>query len=132
MIPLSIVLKKGTRLDGSHPTILGGYGAYAISMDPYFDPRLIAWLEHGGIMATAHVRGEENTARSGIKPVCSTKSRHLEGLHRLRGILIAKGTPHRHGLPDMQEARVESSSAEHSQSVPTCSRQLWTMLGSPI
>jgi prolyl oligopeptidase len=57
MIPLSIVLKKGTKLDGSHPAILGGYGAYAISMDPYFDPRLIAWLEHGGIMATAHVRG---------------------------------------------------------------------------
>jgi prolyl oligopeptidase len=57
MIPLSIIQKKGTKLDGSHPTILNGYGAYAINEDPFFDPKLIAWLERGGIIGFAHVRG---------------------------------------------------------------------------
>ncbi len=57
MIPLSIVFKKGIKLDGSHPTLLSGYGAYAISMDPFFNPRLLAWIEQGGVRAIAHVRG---------------------------------------------------------------------------
>jgi len=57
MIPLSLIFKKGTKLDGSHPTLLSGYGAYAITIDPYFSPRSLAWLEQGGILARAHVRG---------------------------------------------------------------------------
>jgi len=57
MIPLSIVYKKGLRLDGSNPTLLDGYGAYGITSDPHFDPRMIAWYEHGGVFAVAHVRG---------------------------------------------------------------------------
>jgi len=57
MIPLSIIFKKGMKLDGSHPTLLSGYGAYAISMDPFFNPRFIAWIEQGGVIAVAHVRG---------------------------------------------------------------------------
>ncbi len=57
LIPLSIVFKKGTQLDGSHPTLLIGYGAYSITLEPRFDPRLLAWFEQGGIMAVAHVRG---------------------------------------------------------------------------
>jgi prolyl oligopeptidase len=56
-VPLSIVYKKGISLDGSHPTFLSGYGAYAINMDPYFSPRTLAWLERGGVLAVAHVRG---------------------------------------------------------------------------
>jgi prolyl oligopeptidase len=56
-VPLSIVRKKGVVLDGSHPTRLEGYGAYGITLDPYFDPTVLAWLEHGGIYAIAHVRG---------------------------------------------------------------------------
>jgi prolyl oligopeptidase len=36
IIPLSIIFKKGIKLDGSHPTLLRGYGAYSITIDPYF------------------------------------------------------------------------------------------------
>lgn len=57
MIPLSIIFKKGIKLDGSHPTLLNGYGAYSITIDPYFSPRWLAWLERGGVLAIAHVRG---------------------------------------------------------------------------
>jgi prolyl oligopeptidase len=57
MVPLSIVMKKGTVLDGRAPTILYGYGAYGVTDDPFFNPRVYAWIERGGIWATAHVRG---------------------------------------------------------------------------
>ena len=56
-IPLSIVFKKGIKLDGSNPTILYGYGSYGITLDPEFGPSLLAWFERGGVYATAHVRG---------------------------------------------------------------------------
>ena len=57
MVPLSIVHKKGLKLDGRNPTLLRGYGAYGISSDPQFDVRSLAFLERGGILAIAHVRG---------------------------------------------------------------------------
>lgn len=57
LVPLSIVRKKGIALDGSHPAMLIGYGAYGISIDPAFDPPILAWLEQDGIYAIAHVRG---------------------------------------------------------------------------
>jgi len=56
-IPLSIVHTRGIPLDGSHPTLLEGYGAYGYSFDPFFNTMLLAWLERGGIYAVAHVRG---------------------------------------------------------------------------
>jgi prolyl oligopeptidase len=44
-------------MDGSNPTLLWGYGAYGISIDPEFNPVLLAWLEKGGVFAIAHPRG---------------------------------------------------------------------------
>jgi prolyl oligopeptidase len=57
MVPLSIVHKKGMKLDGSNPTILYGYGAYGISQTPFYRPQYLAWFERGGVFAVAHVRG---------------------------------------------------------------------------
>ena len=56
-VPLSIVYKKGLVQDGSHPTILEGYGSYGLSEDSYFSADSLAWLERGGVFATAHIRG---------------------------------------------------------------------------
>jgi len=56
-IPLFITLKKGTTLDGSHPTLLYAYGGFDISLQPTFDPTIPAWLERGGIYVTANLRG---------------------------------------------------------------------------
>jgi len=57
LVPLSIVHKRGLKLDGSHPTLLHGYGSYGITYDPGFDPASLAWLERGGVVAVAHIRG---------------------------------------------------------------------------
>jgi prolyl oligopeptidase len=56
-VPLSIVSRNDVKLDGSNPTIVYGYGAYGSTEDPFYNPRILAWLERGGIWATAHVRG---------------------------------------------------------------------------
>lgn len=57
LVPLSIVYKRGLKLDGSHPALLDGYGAYGISIDPFFDVKYLAWILRGGVLAIAHVRG---------------------------------------------------------------------------
>jgi prolyl oligopeptidase len=56
-IPLSIIHRKGLARDGSHPTLLIGYGSYGISLPPFFMPQMLAWYERGGVMAIAHMRG---------------------------------------------------------------------------
>lgn len=57
MIPLSIVSKTNLPRDGSNPTIIVAYGAYGITQDPVFDPITFTPLQHGVILAFAHVRG---------------------------------------------------------------------------
>ena len=57
LVPLSIVYRKALTLDGTHPTLLEGYGSYGYSIKPGFNPTSLAWLERGGILAAAHVRG---------------------------------------------------------------------------
>src|SRR5437868_9570255 len=57
LVPMSIIRPKNAQMDGSHPTHVVGYGAYGISYDAHFDPVWVAWLERGGIIAFAHVRG---------------------------------------------------------------------------
>lgn len=56
MIPLSIIYKKGIKLDGSNSCILTGYGAYGISLNPGFSTR-ISLATRGVVFAIAHVRG---------------------------------------------------------------------------
>ena len=57
-IPVNIVALRGTRLDGTNPTVLYGYGGYGISEEPFFlgaPTRL--WLDGHGIFVDANLRG---------------------------------------------------------------------------
>ncbi|HBH22778.1 MAG TPA: S9 family peptidase [Cytophagales bacterium] len=56
-IPMFIVHKKGIALNGSHPTMLYGYGGFSISLTPAFSFRWVSWLDMGGIFALANLRG---------------------------------------------------------------------------
>jgi prolyl oligopeptidase len=56
-VPLNIVAARGTPRDGSAPALLVGYGGYAISLVPRFDPQSLLWLEQGGVLVIANVRG---------------------------------------------------------------------------
>jgi prolyl oligopeptidase len=56
-VPCTVVAKKGLVRDGSHPTLVDGYGSYGISEEPFFSPTLFAWLERGAVYVQAHARG---------------------------------------------------------------------------
>ena len=56
-VPLNIILRKGTKLDGANPTILYAYGGYGVSMTPGFSASRRIWLDHGGIYVVANIRG---------------------------------------------------------------------------
>jgi len=56
-IPMTLVYKKGIKLDGTNPTLLYGYGGFGISMLPHFDATRLVWLERGGVFAVANIRG---------------------------------------------------------------------------
>ncbi len=56
-VPVYLVYKKGLQRDGTHPTWLYGYGGFNVNMVPRFSVSRLAWLEQGGILATAVLRG---------------------------------------------------------------------------
>jgi prolyl oligopeptidase len=57
-IPYFQVSRKGLALDGSHPTLLTGYGGFEVSLLPYYSGTLgLAWLARGGVYAVANIRG---------------------------------------------------------------------------
>jgi len=57
-VPVNIIRLKGTKLDGSHPTLLTGYGGYNISTKPFFQGSFARlWLDQGGVFVDANLRG---------------------------------------------------------------------------
>jgi len=57
-VPLNILRRKGTKLDGSRPTLLYGYGGFDISETPRLFRFLTAiWLDQGGIFVDTNLRG---------------------------------------------------------------------------
>ena len=56
-VPVSLVYRTGTRLDGSAPLWLEGYGAYGYPNDVYFSSNRLSLLDRGVIYAVAHIRG---------------------------------------------------------------------------
>jgi oligopeptidase B len=56
-VPLSVVHKKGVKIDGTAPMMLYAYGSYGISMAPTFSSSRVSLLDRGVIWVTAHIRG---------------------------------------------------------------------------
>ncbi len=57
-IPYFQINRGGLALDGTHPTLLYGYGGFEVSLRPsYSATRGIAWLERGGVSVVANIRG---------------------------------------------------------------------------
>lgn len=56
-VPLNIIHRKDTKLDGTNPTILTGYGGYDISLKPGFAPSRRLWMDLGGVYAIGNLRG---------------------------------------------------------------------------
>lgn len=56
-VPVFITKKKGLKQDGSHPTLLYGYGGFDVSITPSFSVSRLPLLENDGILAVANIRG---------------------------------------------------------------------------
>jgi prolyl oligopeptidase len=56
-IPMFLVHRKDMAMDGSHPTLLYGYGGFNIPQTPSFSVPIAVWLEMGGVYAVANLRG---------------------------------------------------------------------------
>ncbi|MGO9341840.1 MAG: prolyl oligopeptidase family serine peptidase, partial [Acidimicrobiales bacterium] len=56
-VPISVLRRRDTPLDGSAPCLLYGYGAYEVSIDPVFSSVRLSLVDRGFVHAIAHVRG---------------------------------------------------------------------------
>ena len=56
-VPMFLTHRKGLICNGDHPTLLYGYGGFAVNLTPFFAVSALLWLEQGGIFAVANLRG---------------------------------------------------------------------------
>jgi oligopeptidase B len=83
-IPISLVRRKDTRLDGTAPVLVYGYGAYGYSIDPGWAPTGISLLDRGWVYAIAHVRGGSELGRSWYE-----QGRQLEKMNSFTDFIAA-------------------------------------------
>jgi len=62
-IPMSVVYRKGIKLDGTNPALLYGYGSYGATIEPRFSSKRLSLLDRGFVYAIAHVRGSQYLGR---------------------------------------------------------------------
>ena len=56
-VPMLLTWKKGTPRSPQTPCVLNGYGGFNISLTPNFSATSLVWMEMGGVLATANLRG---------------------------------------------------------------------------
>jgi prolyl oligopeptidase len=56
-IPMFLMYRKGTKLDGNNPTLLTGYGGFNLNETPHFSASFALWAEQGGVFALPNLRG---------------------------------------------------------------------------
>lgn len=62
-IPVSLVYRKGLKLDGNNPTLQYAYGSYGYSTNPGFSSVRLSLLDRGFVYAIAHIRGGQEMGR---------------------------------------------------------------------
>ena len=56
-VPVSLLMKRGCKLDGAAPLLMTGYGAYGYPFEAGFSPNRLSLVDRGFVYAIAHVRG---------------------------------------------------------------------------
>ncbi len=57
LVPVSLVHHRNTKVDGTAPLLLYGYGAYGMSMPAGFNTSILSLVDRGFVYAIAHIRG---------------------------------------------------------------------------
>ncbi|HWA40718.1 MAG TPA: prolyl oligopeptidase family serine peptidase, partial [Gemmatimonadales bacterium] len=63
-VPVSILMKKGTRLDGNNPLLQYAYGSYGSTTEPTFNSSVLSLVDRGFVYAIAHIRGGQEMGRT--------------------------------------------------------------------
>jgi oligopeptidase B len=85
-IPVTLAYSRATRLDGSAPCLLYGYGAYEDCSDPEFNVGLASLLDRGVVYAIAHIRGGGERGRTWWQQGRLRSSGRRSLTHRRRGL----------------------------------------------
>jgi oligopeptidase B len=62
-VPVSILMRRGTALDGRSPLLLYAYGSYGATTEPTFRSGVFSLVDRGFVYAIAHVRGGQEMGR---------------------------------------------------------------------
>src|SRR5690606_13553528 len=52
-VPVSLIMKKDLKLDGTAPMLVYGYGSYGANMDPWFNSEIFSLVDRGFVYAKA-------------------------------------------------------------------------------
>ena len=83
-VPISLLYKKGTPLDGSAPLFLYGYGAYGITIPAGFSTSRFSLVERGFVFAIAHIRGGKDKGYRWY-----TDGKHTKKVHTFTDFIAA-------------------------------------------
>ena len=75
-VPISLVYRKEIEKNGANPLLLYGYGAYGVTINPYFSTTRLSLLDRGFIYAIAHIRGGEYLGRNWYEDGKLLKKKH--------------------------------------------------------
>jgi prolyl oligopeptidase len=91
-IPVFITQKKAARLDGARPTLLQGEGSFGAYATLRFHPELLSFLENGGMLAQALIRGGGEYGRKWYESGCrNRKQTTFDDFQAAAGFLISQG-----------------------------------------
>ena len=62
-VPVSLIMKKDFKADGTAPMLIYGYGSYGANMDPWFNADIFSLVDRGFVFAKAHIRGGSEMGR---------------------------------------------------------------------
>jgi oligopeptidase B len=80
LVPITLLYRKTTPLDGSAPLWLYGYGSYGISIPSGFSTNILSLAYRGFIYAIAHIRAARRKAGAGTSPASSTRRPTRSGI----------------------------------------------------
>ncbi len=76
-IPFTLLRKKTVAKNGNNAALLTGYGGFGISLQPNFSPSNLLWLEQGGVLAVANLRGGGEFGDTWHKQGMLTQKQHV-------------------------------------------------------
>nr|ADI23457.1 protease II [uncultured nuHF1 cluster bacterium HF0770_35I22] len=67
LVPISLIYKATTPIDGTAPLMLYGYGSYGVVLPPNFSIDRLSLVDRGFVFGVAHIRGGEEKGKSWYK-----------------------------------------------------------------